>query len=61
MIDLAIDYDKLDSISKVIFSFKNYVKSQNEQTVEETLIQYQPYFNTEKVEISGHFQTLKNL
>jgi hypothetical protein len=61
MIDLAIDYDKLDSINKVIFSFKDYIKSQNVQLIEEILIQYQPYFNTEKVEINGHFQTLKNL
>lgn len=29
MIDLAIDYDKLDSISKVIFSFKNYLIVRN--------------------------------
>lgn len=61
MIDLAIDYDKLDSIDKVVFSFKNYIKSQNEKIVEEILIEYQPYFNVEKIEISGHIQTLKNL
>lgn len=61
MIDLAIDYDKLDSINRIIFSFKNYIKSQNDMIVNETLIQYQPYFNIEKVEINGHIQTLKNL
>lgn len=61
MIDLAIEYDKLDSIHKVSFSFKNYVKSQSEGIVKEILIQYQTFINTDKIEITGHFQTLKNL
>lgn len=61
MVDLAIDYDKLDSVSKVIFTFKDYVKSQNQENVQEILLQYQPHFNPEKVEVTGHFQTLKNL
>jgi hypothetical protein len=61
MIDLAIEYDKLDSINEVIFSFKDYVKSQNEAKVQEVLLQYQPYFNPNKVDVTGHFPTLKNL
>lgn len=61
MIDLAIDYDKLDSTSKVIFTFKDYIKSQNQASVQEILLQYQPHFNPEKVEVTGHFPTLKNL
>lgn len=61
MIDLAIDYDKLDSISKIIFTFKDYVKSQHQANVQETLLQYQPHFNPKKVEVTGHFPTLKNI
>lgn len=61
MIDLAIDYDKLDSIGEVVFTFKDYVKSQHDVNVQEILLQYQPYFNPKKVEVTGHFPTLKNL
>nr|WP_322625887.1 hypothetical protein [uncultured Flavobacterium sp.] len=61
MIDLAVDYDKLDSVNQVIFTFKDYVKSQSSSRVEEILIQYQPYFNPQKVEVTGYVPTLKNL
>lgn len=61
MIDLAIDYDKLDSVNEVIFSFKDYIKSQNQANVEEILLQYQPHFNPKKIDVTGHFPTFKNL
>ncbi|MEG0850766.1 MAG: hypothetical protein RSD71_12955 [Flavobacterium sp.] len=61
MIDLAIDYDKLDSIDKVVFTFKDYIKSESQANVQEILIQYQSHFNPEKVEVTGHFPTFKNL
>lgn len=61
MIALAIDYDKLDSVDHVIFSFKDYVKSSSEAIAKETLIEYQQFINLTKVEFKGHTETLKNL
>lgn len=61
MIDLAIDYDKLDSINKISFSFKDYVKSENQTDIENVLLQYRKNINTSKFEITGHNPTLKNL
>jgi len=61
MIELAIDYDKLDSVNQVVFSFKDYVKSSSEEIAKETLIEYQQFLNSAKVEFKGHTETLKNL
>lgn len=61
MMDLAIDYDKLDSLDKIIFSFRNYQKSKHERMIDEILIEYNSYIKTSKIEILGHIQTLKNL
>lgn len=61
MIDLAIDYDKLDSVSEVVFTFKDYIKSHHQANVQDILLQYQPHFNPKKIEVTGHFPTLKNL
>lgn len=61
IIDLAIDYDKLDSVSEVIFAFKDYIKSKHSANVQEIFMQYQPYFNPNKIEVTGHYPTLKNL
>lgn len=61
MIDLAIDFDKLDAISTVYFSFKDFVKSTNIGEIENIMLQYKSNINTTKFEITGHFPTLKNM
>ncbi len=61
MIDLAIDFDKLDSIDKIIFSFKDYVKSESQRDADRILMEYQQFTKPKNIEVTGYFQTLKNL
>lgn len=61
MMDLAIDYDKLDSLDKIIFSFRDYEKSKHKRMIDEILIEYSSYIKTSKIEVLGHIQTFKNL